>query len=254
MRFIVITGCDGSGTTFLANLLKHAPDVEARHQFFGSSTFLNPSRPRRTFNNLGYYHPSHPYLELTLRREKEQVVARFPEIHAFVDVNNHLRHSLQIVRKVLDEPLCFQLVRNGRDVVRSIYLREHYTEWDRHTLAILPIDRSTLELWEGYSRFERICWYWNHNVSRLLEQGFDFLNLERIVSDYQYLHERLLEPCGINLERDVWNALKDKRLNRTRFRLKNFLRRLPVKLKWTPEHESRFMAICGETMRALGYE
>lgn len=254
MRFIIITGCDRSGTTFLANLLSHAPNVEARHEFFGASALLNPSQPSRTFNTLGYYHPGHPYLERTLHHEKDQVIARFPDRHVFVDVNGNLRYSLDLVRRVLDGPRCFQLVRNGRDVVRSFYLSKRYTERDRASTAILPTDRSTMELWEGYSRIERISWYWNHVVSRLLEQGVDSLQLERIVSDYQYLRERLLEPCGIGLERDVWHAIKDKRLHRTRFRPKNLLRGRPVKLKWTPEHEARFMAICGKTMSALGYE
>ncbi len=121
-------------------------------------------------------------------------------------------------------------------------------------MPIIPSNPSALELWGGFSRFEKLCWLWDDLVSRLLEDGVQLLHLERIVSDYQYLHERLLEPCGISLEREVWHALKDQRLHRSRFRLKNFLRGRPMKPKWTPEHEARFMAICGKTMRALGYD
>ena len=91
-------------------------------------------------------------------------------------------------------------------------------------------------------------------MSRLLEDGVPSLHLERIVSDYQYIHERLLEPSGISLERDAWQALKDKRLHPSRFRLKNLLRGRPVKLVWTQEHEEKFMLICGDTMRKLGYK
>ncbi len=252
MRFIIITGCERSGTTFLANFINHAPDVEARHEFFGGNSFMNPSQPHRTFRTLGYYLPNHPYLELTLRHEKEALAVAYPELTTFVDVNGYLRYSLDIVRKVLDEPLCFQLVRSGRDVVRSIYLSKRYSEWDRSSMTILPKDPSTLERWAGYSRFEKICWFWNDSVSRLLQEGVHLIHIERIVSDYQYLHETLLQPSGIGLERDVWHTLKHNRLHRTRFRLKNFLRGRPVKLNWTPEHEARFMAICGETRRAVG--
>ena len=90
-------------------------------------------------------------------------------------------------------------------------------------------------------------------MSRLLGEKVNVLQLERIVSDDQYLRERLLEPSGIRLEPDVWYALKDKRLNRRRVRLRNLLRRRrPVSLKWTSKHEASFMSICGEIMRALG--
>ncbi len=244
MRFIVITGMPRSGTVFLANLLNYAPDVEARHEIFGTRYFLA----------LSYYQPSHPFVELCLRQQKKQVLGRFPELHTFVDVNAHLRFALDTVRRTLDDPLCFHLVRNGREVVRSLYrIGRWYTRREKR-MRLLPNDPSTLELWGGYSRFEKLCWNWNEAVSRLLDEGVNVLHLERIVSDYQYLRERLLEPGGIHLEPNVWHALKDRRLNRQCLRLKNLLRGYPVRLKWTPKHEANFMSICGETMRALGYE
>lgn len=254
MRFIVITGCDRSGTTFLANFINHATNVEARHEFFGGDNFLNVSQPHRSFRTLAYYRPNHPYLEVTLRREKEGLEAAYPDLATFVDVNGYLRYSLDMVRRVLDEPTCFQLVRNGRDVVRSIYLTKRYSERDKSSMTILPNDPSALKSWAGYSRFERVCWFWNDSVSRLLEDGVQLLHLERIVSDHQYLHERLLKPCGITLEENVWQRLKDKKLHPSRFRVKNLLRRHPIRLDWEPDHESRFLAICGDTMRAIGYE
>ncbi|MCH7887729.1 MAG: hypothetical protein IIA00_00440 [Proteobacteria bacterium] len=258
MRFIIITGSSHSGTTFVANLLSHARGIEARHEFFGGRTAMDATVSRIPLRTLSYYQPNHPMLELTLREQREQVVARFPELQTFVDVNSYLTDALDAARRALGDVLCFHLVRNGREVVRSqynasvLYIRRDRKGRDRG-LPIIPNDPSTLELWSGYSRFEKICWFWNDSVSRLLEDGVQLLHLERIVSDYQYLNERLLKPCGIPLERDVWYALKDKRLHRSRFRLKNLLRGRLVKLVWTQKHEARFMAICGETMRALGY-
>ncbi len=69
-------------------------------------------------------------------------------------------------------------------------------------MPVLPNDPSTLELSGSYSRFEKLCWNWNETVSRLLEQRVNLLHLERIVSDKQYLRERLLEPSGIDLWRN----------------------------------------------------
>ena len=242
MRIIVITGMDRSGTTFLANLLSRAPDVEAQHEFFGDAAYIP----------LSYYQPNHPYLELQLRQQRQELVARFPQLHTFVDVNSNLRFSLETVRRALDVSLCFQLVRNGRDVVRSIYLENIYSARAKG-IQLIPNEPSTFDLFSTYSRFEKLCWRWSDTVSRLLDEGLNVLQLERIVSDYQYLRERLLEPSNIHLEPDVWHALKNRRLNRRRVGLKDRLRGRPVKLTWTPKHEASFMSICGETMRALGY-
>lgn len=253
MRFIIITGSGHSGTTFVADLLSHARDIEVRHQFFGGPTPMNAACSRNILRTLSYFQPNHPTLELTLREQREQVVAQFPELQTFVDVNPFLPYALDAARKAFGDVLCFHLVRNGRKVVRSHYNGRKYKARAR-VLPIIPNDPSTLERWSGYSRYEKICWFWNDTVSRLLQDGVQLLHLERIVSDYDYLHERLLEPCGIHLEQDVWYALKDKRLHPSRFRLKNLLRGRPVKLVWTQKHEARFMAICGETMRALGYD
>ncbi len=82
------------------------------------------------------------------------------------------------------------------------------------------------------------------------------LQLERIVSDYGYLREHLLEPSGIDLDENVWRAMKDKKVHASRFSLRRFVlgRRQRPKLYWTQEHEVSFLRICGETMTALGYE
>ena len=253
MKFVIVTGAARSGTTFLANLLDRASGVEARHMFFARQTPPNESYARNTFVTLSYYQPGHPLLEQILRREREQVAARFPHARTFVDVNPQLQYALDAVRATLSDVLCFQLVRNGREVVRSLFNSARYTARYRD-LWILPSDASALARWSGYSRFERICWYWNDMVARLLEARVRTLQLERIVSDYRYLGEYLLEPCGIDLDEEVWRTLKDTRLHPSRFHLKRFLRGRPVKLAWAQQHEASFMRICGDTMRALGYE
>ena len=253
MRFIIITGSGRSGTTFLANLLNHAQDVEARHQFFGGRTAMNAAFSRDTLRTISYYQPNHPMLEMTLRQQAERAVAEFPKLQAFVDVNPFLSYALDTVRRTLDDVLCFQLVRNGREVVRSQYNSKKYIArgWG---LPVVPSDPTTMERWGAYSRFEKVCWLWNETVSRLLEQGVRSINLESIISDYRYLRSHLLEPSGINLDADVWHDLKKVRLHGSAFRLKRLVRGRPVKLTWTPKHEAQFMAICGETMRTLGCE
>ena len=94
MRFIIITGSGQSGTTFLANLLSHARDIEVRHQYFGGRTGMYVDFSHSTMKTLSYYQPNHPMLELTLRQRMEQTVAWFSELQTFVDVNPYLPDPL----------------------------------------------------------------------------------------------------------------------------------------------------------------
>ena len=222
MKFIIITGMGRSGTTFIANLLGRARGIEARHEFFGGPTTLNAHSTRDTFRTVSYYRPNHPFLELVLRQQKQQIEAEYPNLHTFVDVNPFLPHALDAVRATFNDVLCFQLVRNGRNVVRSQFGGTKYSR-TYHGTPILPLDPSTLELWGSYTRFERLCWWWNETVSRLLDRRVRSIHLERIVSDYGYLREQLLEPGGIDLDENVWRAMKDKKLHASHFRLRLFL-------------------------------
>ena len=81
-----------------------------------------------------------------------------------------------------------------------------YTRWRKGT-QFLPDDPSTLDLWDSYSRIEGLCWWWNYTVRRPLDEWVSTLHLERIVSDYGYHREHLLEPGGIDLDENVWRAL-----------------------------------------------
>ncbi len=178
MRFIIITGSGHSGTTFLTNLLSHAPDIEVRHQYFGDRTGRYADFSRNVMKCLSYYQTNHPMLELMLRKQMEQTVAQFPELQTFVDVYPHLPYALTAVRRALDDVHCYHLVRTGREVVRSQYNGKNYRTRLRRSL-IIPTNPSTLELWGGFSRFEKLCWLWNDLVSRLLEDGVQLLHLER---------------------------------------------------------------------------
>ena len=91
-----------------------------------------------------------------MRQQREEILARFLDLHTFFDVNPCLRFALGAVRRTLDDALCFHLVRNGRDVVRSLYPGRMYTAKEKR-VSFVPTDPSTLESWVGYSRFEKLC-------------------------------------------------------------------------------------------------
>ena len=242
MQFVIITGMGRSGSTFLAHLLDQSDAQEARHEHFAGRTFLH----------LSYYVPDHPFLHQALRRQRDALGAKLPAGAKLVDVNPWLRYGMGVVREVLGAPPCFQLVRDGRKVVSSMYRQKSYTPEEK-SLPLLPDAPETLAAWPGWSRFERLCWLWQRSVRGLLEQQIPTIRLETLLEDYDYLRRHLLEPGGLALDRAVWEGLRHRPLNRGRPRLANLLRGRAVDLRWSDDHERRFQTICGETMAAVGY-
>jgi hypothetical protein len=242
VEFVIITGMGRSGSTFLADLLDQSGAQEARHEHFADRTFLH----------LSYYVPDHPFLHQELRRQRHALEARLPPAAKLVDVNPWLRYGTEAVREVLGRTPCFQLVRDGRKVVSSMYRHKSYTPQEK-SLPLLPDEPEALAAWHGWSRFERLCWLWQRSVRRLLEQQVPTVRLEALLDDYDYLARHLLEPAGLTLDRAVWERRRHRPRNRGRPRLANLLRGRAAELRWSDQHERRFAAICGETMAAVGY-
>jgi hypothetical protein len=242
MRFLIVTGMPRSGSTFLANLLAEAPGTTARHEHFVD----------RHFTALSFYRPDHPALAARLAAERGALEAGLPGVARFIDVNPWLRYGLDAAAAALGDPPVVHLARDGRKVVQSWWITKAYTRREK-TVPFVPDDPATLALWEGWDRFERICWLWRETVRRLTDRGLPLLILEKAVADYGHLHERLLAPHGIPLDAERWDRFRSRRFNISRFKLKDLIRGRPVRMAWGAEEERRFSAICGETMATLGY-
>jgi hypothetical protein len=54
------------------------------------------------------------------------------------------------------------------------------------------------------SRFERLCWYWQHTNEMLAGCHQRPAQLERLLQDYDYLDERVLGAANNHLSRERW--------------------------------------------------
>ena len=242
MNLVVITGASRSGTTFMGGLLDRAANVTSRHEFLTSPEFCYVS----------YYNPHH----LSLRRDVEQLLVEAQRLAAksdlFVDVNNNFAFGLEALRLAKPGAKIFHLVRDGRAVIASNWVRKMYTPYAKG-IELLPNSEEELAAWPGYDRFQRLAWQWNHIVTHLRAAGLPIVKLERALADYDYLKAQLLEPAGIALSRAQWEEGRKEKANGSRFKIGDLLRGRPLKLEWTAERRRQFDEICGANMRALGY-
>jgi hypothetical protein len=242
MNLVVITGASRSGSTFFGDLLRRAPDTVARHEHIGGRDFFCAS----------WYAPDHAFIRHEVERGFRELEAAGSGKSAVVDVNSNVAFAVDQLRAARPALRLFHLVRDGRKVVTSNWLRKMYTDYAKG-IDIVPAKEAELDAWAGWDRFQKLCWQWNAIASGLLDRGVPVIRMERAVRDYDYLREALLEPVGLDLPRAVWEQRKGTEVNRSRFKIGSLLRGRPTELEWTPAREAVFQELCGATMRRLGY-
>ena len=242
MKLVVITGASRSGTTFMAGLLGRATNVTSRHEFLTSGEF----------SYVSYYSPQHPSLRRDIETRLAEAGRLASKTGAFVDANCNLTFGLEALRLAKPDAKIFHLVRDGRAVVTSNWVRKMYTTYAKG-ISLVPSTDKELAAWERYDRFQQLAWQWNHIVSHLRAARLPIVKLEDALESYDYLKTQLLDPAGIALPKAEWEAGNKEKVNGTRFKLANLLRGRPMKLEWTAERQRQFDEICGANMRALGY-
>jgi hypothetical protein len=243
-EFVFVTGMGRSGTALLAELLARAQAARVQHEAIGDHSFAVSS----------WYLASGAFAEPYLRRAR----ARLGRVEAdvLVDVNSYLRHATPALRTVFNPREIFHLVRDPRDVVRSIYLRR-----DPATVQPVPSDIDDLERWLDGDKLFQVCWNWSATTDRLLDEGLPVLRLEDIIRSYSTT-AAAFEPVGLRVSESDWKRVVSHRTNASRPKPVRLLRsrlrgttdaELPPFSEWPAHRRDLLLEVCGPTMKRLGY-
>jgi hypothetical protein len=249
MHYVFVTGMGRSGTTWFTHLLHGIPGVEAHHEYIGDKWFTVLSR----------YVASDIHTVPYLERSKAALESSFRNGMTFVDVNNNLRHSVPALKQVFDGCTVYHLVRDPRAVIPSLYLRR-----GESVAHCLPVAAEDFQWLLEADKFEQTCWTWTDTTKRLLEEGTELVQFERLISDYDYVKKRVLDPLALDMSKAEWQVKKDTRVNETRSKLfrqlyakfsnRNFVEdQLPPYPQWPDSQKRTFEQICGEVRRQVGY-
>ncbi len=249
MEYIFITGMGRSGTQFLSTLLERDHKVSSNHEFIGD----------REYWLLSWYLSESCYSKQYLNDRKIEIDKIFYKNEIFIDVNGYLQNSVEALEKTFPGCKIFHLVRNPKDVIRSLYTRR-----DKRSVDLIPKDNKSIEEWIKLDKFEQICWNWNETTKNIIATGKPVIKFEKLIADYNYVKENLLIPTGINLSKDEWNLVKNTRVNRTKSKIHRYFYskvkgkafnaiELPEYSQWTDKHKQTLHKFCGDTMRMLEY-
>lgn len=230
-----------SGSMFLSHLLDHAPGARVCHEPVLTDF---AAYPRAYFDEKAAEH----YLRHFRKRE---IYLRLhdEDVQTYGEVNTNLRRHCRALRKAFPNSTLLHLVRDGRDVVRSMMSRRTFKPWDPVTSHIHPKEGDPWRsAWPSMSRFEKCCWYWMIENRYLRTSTEKTVRLEKLLSDYDYVRSKLLDPLDLLVSRDTWESAVRRPENVT----KRY--RVPHWSDWDANMKRAFERICGEEMEKNEYK
>lgn len=235
-----VSGMGRSGTKFLSELLDmdrtaavfHEPVaedfeaiVEAQHDREAARTYIEEFRIERMYR-----------------------LVRDRDVTTYGEVNSALRYHMGELAEAFPDARLVHLVRDGRDVVRSIMNRRHYTGGGEGHHSLVPSPATAIgESWESMGRFEKVCWLWADAVDRVEDHTSRRVQLEGLVADYDYFRDQIERYLDLEIGRKAWRRHTERPTNVTQSHS------FPHWRDWGGTRQERFEEICGDQMRRVGY-
>jgi hypothetical protein len=234
-----ILGMGRSGTTFISALLEKSHEISSFHESFGDRDAL-----------VNAYWNKIDAREYVCGYRKALICSRLllSKQKKYCEVNSYLRYHVDYLKEAFCSKV-FHLVRDGRLVVRSMMNRKTLSGNDKgHSDLLSPQADDPLSInWSHLDRFQRVCWYWNHANTFLLDRNLLKIRLEDVTESYELLKNQVLSPLGISIPYRTWK--EETHLPKNIGTNKIF----PGWTRWTLKQKKNFEVICGKTMEKLGY-
>lgn len=236
-----ILGLGRSGTEFMSSFLNKANGAYVFHE----PVFEDFNAYVKAFYSS---HDAEIYIQ-KFRMKEIYLRMRHSVPGVYGEVNGALRRHAPAIKSFLPNTTLIHLVRDGRDVVRSLMSRGTMTMNDPFNIRIHPVETDPWKSeWNGMDRFSRLCWLWQVDNGYLRTTIGRIAQFEKILNSYEYFYREILNPCHINIEKKIWEAAVSAPRNMTsKFKISKWE-------DWTPEQQKIFRKICGDEMEKCGYE
>lgn len=243
-RFVFVVGSGRSGTQFLSGLLNTDPHALVLHEPDFTSDVNEMPRMRRDPQRARAYVEGFRKYSIFSR-----VAEQKPAVYG--EVSGTIRYCIGDLERAIQGCQVLIIARDLRDIVRSVMARGHYRNGAKGAWAMSPEPSEPYyKEWPNLSRFSKVCWGTRDAYETLFRQvpQAPIVQLEKAVSDWDYVRRALLEVTGFHVRFEDWRALAQTRSpNATR------TYSVPHWTNWSHEEQEVFKTICGSTMVRLGY-
>lgn len=235
-----VVGHGRSGTQFLAELLNLAEDATVAHEPCSADIYAAQRARLEPAFAAGYMDG--------YRRHRIEAWAAAARPGRYGEVNSRLRHFIEPLQRCFPEAPILRLVRDGRDVVRSMLARDR---WMVDVLVAraphLRVDDPFVDELANMDDFGRACWYWRFDTLRSAAKLPTFARFEEFVSDPDYVMAHIVEPLGLHLSREVVAREITSPKNSTKQHVVGGWN------DWAESQRETFWRLCGDVMEQHGY-
>ncbi|GEM_PF-3464399 len=244
-----------TGTQLISKLLAGNPDIAIYHEPYELDREIMQLR----------YSGFHTVADACMATRMDEMSQRSAGKSVHVESNSFLRFEVEWLQRELNARLVY-MSRDPRTFLPSAYQRNVYTSADEQFTQVPHDGDPWVAEWGGFSRFEKICWFWNYANQFLFQALGPPVHIETATSSYAKFKEKILDPLALTLDQEIWEAKIAVKVNhssryhfrkRWRNRLgleKSNLETIPPYAQWTDDMKAQLQRICGETMLTLGYE
>jgi hypothetical protein len=237
--FFLSTG--RTGTRWLSGLLNRDPDALVVHEPVPVETlehkraFDDPEHARRYIGDFRLR-------EIYLRTHQEQV-------SHYGEVNGCLRRHAVALQEFLPQATLIHIVRDGRDLVRSLVARQTYD--GKHPVYHdfrPPVTDAVSARWDELSLFERSCYGWKVENAFMRQHVPLRVRFEDMLVSYDLFKAGVLDPIGLQISEADWAESVQRPENATESHT------LDDWSSWSEAETQTFWELCGEEMQHYGYE
>jgi hypothetical protein len=240
-RFFFGYGVFRSGTTFLADFLnRHAKRAVVQHEA-NVNDYWYFAKAMQSETEATKYATEYRKAEIYFRTKEL-------DFEVYGEINPFLRRHCAAMKLAFPEAKQFLIVRDPKNVLRSLMSRELFDRKDPMGDVIYPPQNDSYgDQWKSMSRFEKLCWLWTADNRFIRENTNHTILFEKLRKDFDYFDENVLKFLELEMNPDDWHSEINQVYNSTpRYTF-------PKYPDWTSEQKRQFELICGEEMANYGY-
>jgi len=234
-----VLACGRSGTKFLSALLNNDRDATVVHE---------PVPEDFVFCNLFRDEPGR--MRAYLRYRRRRILRLIARASTYGEITPALSLGAPLLPELFPNSRFLHLVRDGRDVVRSIMSRAAYFRHRDFIPGFNPapsVGDPLRDRWGQLSRFGKACWQWTRINARIGEAVETRVKLEDLSHDYRCFRSAVARPLGLDIGEQLWG----REVHRPKNVTKTYS--IPHWTEWSAEKVRKFQSICGDMMSRLGY-
>ena len=193
--FIISTG--RSGTQLMSSLLNKIDNTLVLHEpdFHYDVEALPKSKDSDEYS-LRYIREFRKYSIY------ERIVSQ--KVSCYGEVTGTLRYNIHAIQKLFPEVKVIFMVRDARDVIRSVWRYNFYNKGCRGAFNLTPqADDPYHRSWKSMTRFEKICLSWSSSLNAVLKHIplDNVFKYEKMICDYEYFCKKILTHLGLSMDK-----------------------------------------------------